>query len=74
MGKQTYYQKTTVRVSAFLKKNIYCVTLFQNNSWFEDKDEAEKYKGFLFELYFFSHTSCCLSKQIVIKEYQIDKI
>jgi len=74
MKKQTYYHESTACVSAFLKKNIYCVTLFCNNCWFEDKDEAERYKGFLFELYFFSYSCCSLSQQIVIKEYQIDKI
>jgi hypothetical protein len=74
MKKQIYYQESTARVSAFFKKNIYCVTLFQKNCWFEDINEAEKYKGFLFELYFFSCISCSLEQQIIIKEYEIDKI
>lgn len=71
--KSQYCQVTSASVSFFQIKKIYCVTFIATNRWFNDLDEAERYKATLYEDFFFDFESACSIDNITIKEYYIPK-
>lgn len=72
--KAQYYSCTSAAVSFFQIKKIYCVSFVSTVRWFEDYEEAEKYKAVLYELFFFDLELACNKDAIVIKEYYIPKM
>jgi hypothetical protein len=61
-------------VSFFQIKKIYCVTFISITKWFDSKEEAERYKCFLYESFFFDLELVCANNTISIKEYLIPNI
>ena len=72
--KAQHYHCTSTAVSFFQIKKIYCVSFVSTTKWFENIEEAEKYKAFLYELFFFDLELVCTKNTIVIKEYCIPKV
>lgn len=72
--KAQYYHCTSAAVSFFQVKKIYCVSFVSTTKWFESIEEAEQYKAFLYELFFFDLELVCTDKTIVIREYYIPKM
>lgn len=72
--KTQYYHCTSAAVSFFQIKKIYCVTFISITRWFEDLEEAERYKAFLYESFFFDLDFVCSESTITIKEYYIPKL
>ena len=66
-----YYQCTSTAVSFFQIKKIYCVTFVCTSKWFDNLEEAEFYKAYLYELFFFDLELDCSNEAISIKEYYI---
>ena len=69
--KTQYYQCTSTAVSFFQIKKIYCVTFVSTSKWFDSLEEAEFYKAYLYELFFFDLELDCSKETISIKEYYI---
>ena len=72
--KAQHYHCTSAAVSFFQIKKIYCVTFVSTTKWFEDKEEAEKYKCYLYENFFFDLELVCTKNAIIIREYYIPKM
>lgn len=72
--KAHYYCCTSAAVSFFQIKKIYCVTFISTTRWFDDKEEAERYKTYLYESFFFDLELACTNKTILVQEYYIPKM
>ena len=72
--KAQYYHCTSAAVSFFRIKKIYCVTFVSTTKWFDTIEEAEFYKAYLYELFFFDLELDCSKETISIKEYYIPKM
>jgi hypothetical protein len=72
--KAQHYNCTSAAVSFFQIKAIYCVTFICTTRWFDSLDEAERYKGYLYETFFFDLELGCSESTIKIKEYYIPKL
>lgn len=72
--KAQYHHCTSAAVSFFQIKKIYCVTFICFTRWFEDLEEAERYKAFLFEEFFYDLDFFSNENTISIKEYHIPKM
>lgn len=72
--KTQYHQCTSAAVSFFQIKKIYCVSFVSTTKWFDSIDEAEKYRAFLYELFFFDLELDCSKDTIRIQEYYIPKM
>ena len=72
--KAQYYHCTSAAVSFFQIKKIYCVSFAGTNKWFEDKEKAEMYKAYLYELFFFDLDFDCSKEVIAVQEYYIPKM
>ena len=72
--KAQYYCCTSTAVSFFQIKKIYCVSFVSTTRWFDDEEEAERYKGYLYESFFFDLELSCAKDTIEIKEYCIPKM
>ena len=70
--KHQYNAITSAAVSFFSIKKIYCVEFLFIAKWFDSLEEAENFKRFLFEKFFYSSETDLLNQQITIKEYSID--
>lgn len=69
--KAQYHRCTSVAVSFFQIKTVYCVSFVCFTRWFDTLEEAEKYKCFLYENFFFDLELVCSDSEITIKEYYI---
>ena len=69
--KAQYYHCTSAAVSFFQIKRIYCVTFVSTTKWFDSLEEAERYKAYLYELFFFDLELVCNTQSIKISEYYI---
>ena len=69
--KAQHYHCTSAAVSFFQIKKIYCVTFVSTVKWFDSIEEAENYKSYLYELFFFDLELVCTKNTIKIREYYI---
>lgn len=71
MKTERYHQFTSVCISPFTRRTVYCVHFVYTYRWFETLEEAEHYKCELFEKYFFDVDDATINDKIYIREHYL---